>query len=195
MTATRYDADGLPVETKDARGGGRFFTWDDAHTMLTSEGVKLRTDDEPGSPRLVERARFDGRFGTLVEVTDYAGSVTRYDYDAFGRLTTVVQPGDSRALPTLRHSYEEGAPLSRIVTEARLESGQAAVELREDLFDGLGRKRASFVLDAELWLLAGVSIYDARGHVRRNPLAPLGERSRSACPATRGRGGRVRGLA
>jgi YD repeat-containing protein len=167
VTATSYDEHGLPVETKDARGGGRFFAWDDAHTSLVSEGVKLDPKDEASDVLLVERAQFDGRFGTLLEVTDYAGSVTRYGYDPFGRLSVVVQPGDSFELPTMRYTYEESAPLSRIVTAARLESGKDAVELREDAFDGLGRKRASFVLDAELWLLAGVSLYDARGQVRR----------------------------
>ena len=170
VTATRYDDHGLPVETTDARGGGRFFTWDAARTAVVAEGVKLHRDGAPDSTPLVERAKYDGRFGNLVQVTDYGGSVTRYDYDTFGRLVTVVRPGDREGLPTLQYSYEVGAPLSRIITEARVVSGKQAVERREDVLDGLGRKRASFVHDAELWLKAGVSLYDARGQARRTLL-------------------------
>jgi RHS repeat-associated protein len=170
VTATRYDDHGLPVETTDARGGGRFFTWDAAHTAVLAEGVKLHRDTAPDGARLVERAKYDGRFGALVEVTDYGGSITRYGYDTFGRLQAVIRPGDSEGLPTLRYSYEIGAPVSRVITEARVTSGKQAVERREDVFDGLGRKRASFVHDAELWLMAGVSFYDARGEARRTLL-------------------------
>jgi len=170
LTATRHDDHGLPVETTDARGGGRFFTWDAAHTEVLAEGVKLHRDARADSTPLVETAKYDGRFGALVEVTDYGGSITRYGYDTFGRLATVVRPGDSEGLPTLQYSYEVGAPLSRVSTEARVASGKQAVERREDVVDGLGRKRASFVRDAELWLMAGVSFYDARGQVRRTLL-------------------------
>lgn len=168
--AYRYDEHGLPVEMRDGRGGGRFFSWDAAHTYVTFEGVKLRADERSGQQLLFEAASFDGRFGVPVESTDYAGSVTRYGYDSFGRLTSVVRPGDSVELPTLRYRYELSAPLSRVVTDARIRSGEKLVERREDVFDGLGRKRASFVLDAESWLLAGAVQYDARGQVRATHL-------------------------
>jgi len=170
VTATRYDEHGLPIETRDARGGGRFFDWDDAHTFVVREGVKLDADDEREEVLLFEQATFDGRFGQLTEIADYAGAVTRYEYDALGRVSAVIAPGDDSELPTVRYRYEPGAPLSRIVTESRVESGERATELREDVFDGLGRKRASFVLDAELWLAAGIRSYDARGQVRKNLL-------------------------
>jgi RHS repeat-associated protein len=162
---TRYDTDGLPVETTDARGGGRIFSWAADHTSIQSERVKLDGDVE-----LVEKADVDGATGNLLAVTDYAGQTTRYEYDPLGRLTKVVKPGDTEAAPTVEYAYEARAPLSRVVTTARVRSGEGDVERSEVLFDGSGRKRGTLTRDGDRWIFAGVSLLDARGAVRRSLL-------------------------
>ncbi len=162
--ATRYDADGNPVETRDARGGGRFFEFDARdHTTLKSERVKL----ESGEP-LIEVADTDPRFGNLRSVTDYAGQVTSFAYDALGRLTAVFKPGDRENEPSVRYGYEVAAPLSRVITETRVWAGRDDFERTDLLFDGLGRKRGALTRDStERWVLAGVGLLDARGQPRR----------------------------
>ena len=55
---------------------------------------------------LVETADVDGRFGNLRGATDYTGQTTRYGYDAFGRLTRVIKPGDTTDAPTETYSYD-----------------------------------------------------------------------------------------
>ncbi|HEU4406811.1 MAG TPA: toxin TcdB middle/N-terminal domain-containing protein [Polyangiaceae bacterium] len=161
--ATAYNADGQPIETRDARGGGRLFEWDARdHTTLLAESVKL------DGYVLTERAETDRAFGNLVSVTGYGGNVTAFGYDALGRLASVVRPGDTAGRPTLRYAYEQGAPLSRVVTERRLWSGRDEVETSEDLVDGLGRKRGTLTADGSgRWSLAGVALLDARGQPRR----------------------------
>ncbi|HEX4476885.1 MAG TPA: toxin TcdB middle/N-terminal domain-containing protein [Polyangiaceae bacterium] len=162
VIATAYDADGLPTETKDGRGGGRFYQWASEHTSILSERVKLDS-----AVTLVETASVDGAFGALLAATDYAGQTTSYEYDAFGRLTAVVKPGDSPELPTTQYAYEVGVPLSRVVTESRVTSGKPDVERSETLFDGGGRERGTLTRDGARWILAGLSLFDARGQARR----------------------------
>ncbi|HEX3595680.1 MAG TPA: polymorphic toxin-type HINT domain-containing protein, partial [Polyangiaceae bacterium] len=165
VLGTRYDADGQPVETKDARGGGHVFDWAPDHTAIRAEHVKLDDGRE-----LVETADVDGASGNLLAVREYSGQETRYAYDVFGRLTEVVRPGDGNELPTARYTYQVTPPLSRVITEARVEPGKTTVEHSESLFDGLGRSRGTLTKDGDRWVLAGVSLLDARGNAQRTLL-------------------------
>jgi RHS repeat-associated protein len=160
---TRYDEHGLPVETRDARGGGRHFGWDVSdHTTLESEAIKLETSVE-----LVEHVTSDRRFGVPRSLRAYNGSETRFRYDALGRLTAVFQPGDTENEPTTTYDYRVEAPLSRIVTTARVGRG-VPDERSETLVDGLGRTRGTLSRAEESrWVLAGVALHDARGNARR----------------------------
>jgi RHS repeat-associated protein len=163
-TATAYNDDGQPIETKDARGGGRYFEWqpEDPATLL-SERVKLESDVE-----LKEVAETDPRFGNLLAVTDYAGQVTRFQYDELGRLAGIFKPGDAADEPTTTYRYELGSPLSRVVTDSRVSSSPLVVEHSETLIDGLGRKRGTLTQAEDArWILAGVMLHDKRGEAKR----------------------------
>jgi len=161
--ATAYDMDGNPIETRDARGGGRLFTWDpEARAFAASESIKLE------SRQLTESARHDAALGTLLQVTTYDGQSTSFAYDPFGRLAAVIEPGDTSEQPTRSYAYVEAAPLSRVITERRVWPGRSEVEHTEDLYDGLARKRGSLTADENgRWVLAGVALLDARGEERR----------------------------
>lgn len=160
VTATAYDADGHPVEVRDGEGGARRFEWDALdHTFLLREAVVL-------ADRTLEfRVRHERAFGKIVEAVDFGGVRTEYRYDAFGRLASVVRPGDTPELPTIAYEYVEESPLSRVVTIGRRASGGVEVDRREDLYDGLGRKRGSLVFGERIALRDAV-FYDARGTVR-----------------------------
>jgi RHS repeat-associated protein len=118
--------------------------------------------------KLVEIAETDPRFGELTSVTEYNGQKISFQYDALGRLTGVINPGDSSDSPSVVYTYEPAAPLSRVVTESRVWAGADQMERTESVFDGLGRKRASFTRDENgRWVLAGVGLLDARSQIRR----------------------------
>lgn len=162
-TATKYNADGQPVETRDAGGGGRIYVWDaEDRTTLLSEEVKLG-----GDVQLIETAVTDRRFGSLLSAFEYNGQKSRYEYDALGRLVKIWKPGDSASQPSTQYTYELGAKLSRILTDVRVWPGRDAMEHSEALFDGQGRKRGSLAQDGDKWVLAGVTLLDARGEPRR----------------------------
>ncbi len=162
--ATRYDADGHPVETRDGRGGGHLFQWDATdHTTLLGESAKVEWG------LLTETVVTDTAFGSLTSATGCDGQTTTYAYDPFGRLTAVVRPGDSLAAPTVSYSYLVSPPLSRVITDRRVATESDPDEQSEDLVDGLGRKRGTLTRDENSrWVLAGVSLLDARGQGRRS---------------------------
>lgn len=83
----------------------------------------------------VTATRYDVRVARVREVTDPAGAVTTVTHDPLGRPETVVRPGDSADLPTVRYRYE-GA---RVTTERRAVSGEAEVLVTSELRDGAGR--------------------------------------------------------
>lgn len=182
VNSTRYNSDGQPVETRDGRGGGRIFEWAGDHTSLKSERVKLETDVV-----LTEIAETDGAFGNLLAVTEYNGQTTHYEYDPFGRLTKVVRPGDTSDNPSVRYTYDASAPLSRVITESRADSDGTAddYDRSEQLFDGLGRKRGTLTRDGDRWVLAGVSLLDARGNAQRSLLPRFVGSAEHASPPLR----------
>ncbi|MGV9363827.1 RHS repeat domain-containing protein [Amycolatopsis sp. NPDC003731] len=79
--------------------------------------------------------RHDVRTARVCEVTDPAGAVTTLTHDPLGRPETVVRPGDSADLPTVRHRYDG----TRVTTEQRAVSGEAEVLVTAELRDGAGR--------------------------------------------------------
>jgi len=178
VTATSYDPDGNPLETRDARSGGRLFEWDKSNrTFISSESVKT------GARVLTQRASFNAAIGALVSFTSYNGSVTTYGYDALARITTVVKPGDTPEKPTHRYGYELAAPISRVTIESRKFSGLDDVELSINAFDGMSRRRATFLRDHnDRWTVAGINLWDARGNPRRSLLPFWGTSADVATP-------------
>ncbi|MET8995391.1 SpvB/TcaC N-terminal domain-containing protein [Amycolatopsis sp. NPDC004169] len=79
--------------------------------------------------------RHDVRTAQVCEVTDPAGAVTTLTHDPLGRPDTVVRPGDSAELPTVRYRYDG----TRVTTEQRAVSGEAEVLVTAELRDGAGR--------------------------------------------------------
>ncbi len=164
-TATRFNSDGQPVETKDARDGGRIFEWNPKdHTSLLSEKVKLESNVD-----LTEHAVVDPRFGSLLSVMGYNGQTLRFEVDPLGRLTKTWKPGDAPDSPTTSYTYSPGAPLSRVITESRTGVSGVEIERSETLSDGLGRRRGTLTrVDGDQWVLAGVSLLNTRGESRKS---------------------------
>jgi len=158
-----YDSDGHLTETKDSRGGGRLFEYDPVdRVVLRAEGVKL------DGRTLRVASTGDAAIGRPLSITGYDGQTTTLRYDALARLVAMERPGDSPGAPSVRYSYETLPGLSRVITERRVSLGGDLWERTEELYDGLGRRRAALTkADEGTWALGGVVLFDRRGEQRK----------------------------
>ncbi|MEZ4681018.1 MAG: RHS repeat-associated core domain-containing protein [Caldilineaceae bacterium] len=149
-------------ESLGANGGGRFIptqrqqvdSYGNVTSMMDANGKLITVDYDAlmHTFPVVERMHLDdGKvltfaasyhygFGKVSAATDYNGHPLTYVYDTFGRLSKVVQPGDTLAQPTQHFRYEIGSPRSAIISEQREVSGTDGVYTTVTYFDGLGRK-------------------------------------------------------
>ncbi|HMA95105.1 MAG TPA: RHS repeat-associated core domain-containing protein [Polyangiaceae bacterium] len=111
---------------------------------------------------------WNAKYGVITSLTEPNGHETRVQYDALGRVTAIVKPGDSDERPTLRFERVVASPLSSVVTRAREQSGTDNVLDTVEVVDGLGRKRGSFSESTQPgnWILSDYSQFDARGNPR-----------------------------
>jgi RHS repeat-associated protein len=125
-----HDADGRLVGERSTPGQTRTYTYDatGAHpaTSTTPQGVTtVVTDLATGQP---------------VEVTDPDGTHVSMAYDAQGRLTAVVLPGDTAALPSRTYAYADGVP-GIVTIRKRLRHGHGETGDSIVVFDGFGREQ------------------------------------------------------
>ena len=88
-----------------------------------------------------QSAGYDYRLGTLTSVTDANGNVTSAGYDSFGRMISLVKPGDTAAAPTNQFYYADGEiPFRYEVVQREVAGNNAAYRPIEHFYDGLGRE-------------------------------------------------------
>ena len=161
--ANQFDSDGNITANINARGGRSEYDYDsDSHAFVITE--RMFPD---ASHSLEWHAQYDGRFGAITQFTTPNGALTSVAYDALGRVTSIVSPGDSADKPTTQFDYRIGSPTSIITTHSRERSGEDAVLLRVGHVDGFGRKRGEFqqAATAGQWVLSGLNRLDSRGQV------------------------------
>jgi RHS repeat-associated protein len=192
---TRYDTYGNPVLILDplaepktgdpdlSKGHARELAYDPRfHAFPEREVIHLGEGKEP----LVFQAKYDEGFGTVLESTDFNGNATRYGYDVFGRLTSIVRPGDTEAFPTAEYSYALAVPylgtnLVNYVETRQLDKTNRVVAAKRDSYliarefvDGLGRKLISKQEATEAGGPARVSVKGAvRFNARQKPAEAL----------------------
>jgi YD repeat-containing protein len=78
--------------------------------------------------------------GTLLKEKDANGQTTRATYDAFGRMVTIIRPGDTQAAGQVTyHDISQSAiTLPLMVESSQLLSGSVTTSVRK-YYDGLGR--------------------------------------------------------
>ncbi|MGC4070806.1 MAG: toxin TcdB middle/N-terminal domain-containing protein [Polyangiaceae bacterium] len=157
-----HDAHGNVTTSIDARGSQTVLTYDPTGQHL------LREERSGTETTLTWTADHDPLLGVMTTFTEPNGHVTRLTYDAMGRITSIVKPGDSPELPTLSFQYEMAKPLSTVRTQVRERSGEPGTLDKVVLVDGLGRERATFSEGSQAgkWILSGYSRFDARGNAR-----------------------------
>lgn len=133
VVRNEYDAFGNMIRMQDANNHTRTIGYDSVfHTFPDSELIE--------GLNLTMSASYDPVHGKPNRFVDPNGQETRFGYDALGRLTSIVQPGDSEALPTQGFVYHLGNPVSYVGTFAREVSGAIGAYDAYAFFDGLGRK-------------------------------------------------------
>ncbi|CAN7457579.1 hypothetical protein LJR232_002921 [Aquipseudomonas alcaligenes] len=131
-TLTRTTGDGH--ETVYAWNGSRYQSseGDGAHDSVVWDAAASEWVWTEGSSRAVER--YEGASGRLVSLTDRSGVVTRYGYDASGRLSSVRDASSGQELVL---SYNAAGKLQRLDT--RTATGGALTQQVYYGYDGLGR--------------------------------------------------------
>jgi len=130
-----FDAHGNVTSIMDANGNVTNVAYDEvSQTFPVLERRELGAGQA-----LTVTAAYDVRFGKVITATNYNGHASTFTYDTFGRVATMVYPGDTPERPTKRFHYDLGSPRSAITTEQREQSGSDDVLTSVVYFDGLGR--------------------------------------------------------
>ncbi len=115
-----YDGWGNLTEVRDPLNEPTTIEYDTTHHMFPKKATNAA-----GHWRRVDYYGVDGvpadtgLFGQVKRVWDSNGTATAtsYTYDAFGRLATVVRPGDTLNKPTTAYWYDETTAPDRVVFE------------------------------------------------------------------------------
>jgi RHS repeat-associated protein len=117
-------------------------TYDGFGTHLT---YALNAKNQPVTYRYSTALASTGYGQWLMGTTDANGQTTTYGYDTLGRLTSIVQPGDSQADPTTSYTYINTctsgatAPCLELDTTTRVTSGSNTATTTKQWYDGMGR--------------------------------------------------------
>lgn len=181
----QYDSYGNITSILNANNFGRTITWDTLlHTYPVQESIEVGGANED----LLISAVYNPGLGTLTNSLDFNGNQTSYTYDVFGRLTSLVMPGDSAVLPTKSFTYTLADPLnnllysydasgslsltssavvgSSVATNTREVSGQPGTFDTVSYIDGLGRPLARVSEGEQGYIVAGAALYNNKGAVR-----------------------------
>lgn len=139
-----YDEYGNVIAAYDALYGSepghyREFVYDEIyHTFPIQERIHM------GSLTLTMSATYDPGWGVMKTSTDFNGFTTHYDYDTFGRLTSITKPPDTGHTVeydyVLAHELGEGKIINWAETRQRDESSGDGFLHSRTFYDGLGRK-------------------------------------------------------
>ena len=161
VAAKTYDGFGNVLTITDANGHWRGLEYDQTfHAFPVRETI--------GGLGLTMAADYELGLGLMTGFTDPNGQTTGFGYDTFGRLTRIVKPGDSAALPTQTFEYRLADPVSAIVTRSREQPGQPGTSDSLSWFDGLGRKLQTRSEGAQGdWVVGEAAVFNQRRGIAR----------------------------
>lgn len=181
-----YDVYGNIVGIRDPNGNQRSVTYDSTmHEFPVEETIEVGG----GNPDLTITAAYNLGLGVIVSTTDFNGNQSTYGYDSHGRITSIVRPGDSPALPTMTFAYTmsdprngiiysydasgtlnvtTGAPPapSSVIVRKRETSGQGGTFDTFRYVDGLGRKLAEVEEAESGFVTKDAVLFNSMGKVR-----------------------------
>lgn len=156
-----YDAFGNIIKITDANNHSRTLQYDATfHTFPVRETI-----DQLG---LTMTAEYNLGLGVMTAFTDANSRTTQFRYDPLARLTTIVRPGDTLALPTQSFTYNLSSPVSSITTRNREQFGQSGMYETVAYFDGLGRKlQTRSEAENGQWTVTEAVIFNQRKGIQR----------------------------
>ena len=167
----RYDAWGNIISTYGPLWGSKPGHFSEIEYDPIYHSFPITETIHTGNTSLAAAAAYDIGFGVMTSATDFNGHVTTYGYDTFGRLTSMVKPGDTAALPTVSYDYElardigAGRLINWIETNQRERSGELGTVDSRLFYDGLGREVMTRTEgeQAGQMVVSGVVGFNARG--------------------------------
>ena len=108
------------------------------------------------------------RMGLLTRLTDPNNAITTAGYDVFGRITSIVRPGDSTGTPTMRFTYNQTSSLFWTQAE-QLISGSTYYKTRR-FYNGLGQlmqTQEDATVGGSLQTVVTDTMYNALGLVEK----------------------------
>lgn len=133
LIRNQYDSYGNIVTITDANNHCRDITYDNKfHTLPVTESIC--------GLGLEMTAEYNHGLGKITYYIDYNDHATSFVYDALGRLTSIIKPGDSILFPTQSFAYTLASPVSHVTTKSREQSGTGDTYDTIAYVDGLGRK-------------------------------------------------------
>ena len=157
-TSLTYDAYGNVKTVTDALNRTTTNTYDPLGIYLTQIQNVL------GHTRSLT---YDPRLGQVTSSTDQNGITTTTEYDALGRVTKVIGPTDTAALPTISYGYDLSTNPAKTTVSTRIQSSQPAVLTVYTFTDGLGRtiQTRSPAEDPTKQVVSGAVEFNERGQV------------------------------
>ncbi|MFO0595935.1 MAG: toxin TcdB middle/N-terminal domain-containing protein [Myxococcaceae bacterium] len=143
-------------------------TWVSTTTVALATGRVLRRDSA-AEPLFEQRSETSNWYAVVNGQPVAAPQLTRIRYDAHGRMSKRLDPGDTDASPGTEFQYELAAPLSRIVALRRSSQAGAQDLVSAGCYDGRGRLVQSRQrLGDTLWQVSGFTEFDHRGATVRS---------------------------
>ncbi len=184
LMRSRYDAYGNVVESLDPLGSSRAITYD---SILNTYPVREDIEVGSGKPDLAVSAEYSLGLGTVTGSIGFNGHETTYGHDCFGRLTSIVGPGDSSELPTVSFTYTLTDPAKKLIyyynaageltlhsgiaapcsvsTRSREVSGSFETHDTTQFVDGLGRSLALYEEAEQGFAVKNAVLFNARAAV------------------------------
>lgn len=153
--ANDYDNRGVLVATQDPLGNERWYTYDPADLF------RVKLDDSLGTTSF----DYDRATGQITQVAYPDGEVTRFDYDAQGRVLKSALPGEDLGNPATVYSYDETSVPNRRVVTFQQEGGFTSVGIT--YFDGYGKEFQQRVgVAPNKFLVSGLKLPNPWGDMR-----------------------------
>lgn len=160
-TYATYDSYGNALTETDAKGNVWQTAWETTyHTFPQTITSPITSQYETYS--------FDAKTGNLVSRVDVNGQTTAYEYDTFGRLVKVVEPGDTSAYPTLAFEYNNWGTLNQQHLKTRTKLSDTDYLWSSQYFDGFGRVIQTHARgETDRTIIESTTVHNNRGQVDR----------------------------
>jgi len=156
-TKTDYNSAGQVISLKDPNGNQTTTSYDSYGYPITVKNALNQT----------LQSTYDPRNGNVLTDTDINNQLSKYSYDALGRLMTVVGPLDSDASPSVQYNYHPellGNPATQNIEKHTKEHYTDSQFLwTKTFYDGLSRNYMSQQNDVSSQVVQTDTQFDIRG--------------------------------